>query len=392
MASKEGKVAAVVRGMGPERTAKFVAEVCGDDMHAARVASLANAVTGALVAAALGVSAIGAGLAQARGTTTKHSVKQVDRLLSNAKLDPWGFFGRWVPHVLGARKAVVVSVDWTSFAADGHEVLALSMATRHGRSTPLLWRTVEASDLKGKRNDHEDALLKRLREVVPEDVKVTVLADRGFADCELFDFLEALGFEYVIRLRGNFLVTSADGEKRKASDWVGAGGRARTLRGATVTDAQQWKAATVACLQDRGMKEPWCLVASERRSARSMAALYGRRWGIETSFRDVKNPRFGMGLKETRVGRTDRRDRMLLVGAMAVALLTLLGAAGEKLGYDRWLKTNTSRQRQHSLFRQGLMLHGHLANWPDDKVRPLLEAFEEMILEQRIFRDVFGVI
>lgn len=100
-----------------------------------------------------------------------------------------------------------------------------------------------------------------------------------------------------------------------------------------------------------GMKKPWCLLASERRSARSMAALYGRRWRIETSFRDVKNPSFGMGMKETRVGRTDRRDRMLLVGALAMALLTLLGAAGEKLGYDRWLKTNTSKQRQHSLFR-----------------------------------------
>ena len=99
------------------------------------------------------------------------------------------------------------------------------------------------------------------------------------------------------------------------------------------------------------MKKPWCLLASERCSARSMAALYGRRWRIETSFRDVKNPRFGMGMKETRVGRTDRRDRMLLVGALAMALLTLLGAAGEKLGYDRWLKTNTSKQRQHSLFR-----------------------------------------
>lgn len=59
-------MAAVARGMGPKRTAKFVAEVCGDDMHAARAASLAKAVTGALVAAALGVSAIGAGLAQAR--------------------------------------------------------------------------------------------------------------------------------------------------------------------------------------------------------------------------------------------------------------------------------------------------------------------------------------
>ena len=380
------------RRMGPKQVAKFVEAVCGGDMHAARVASLANAATGALWAAALGVSAVGAGLAQARGMLAKHCVKQVDRLLSNAKLDTWEFFGLWVPHVVGARREIVAALDWTSFAADGHETVALSMATRHGRSTPLLWRTVEASELKGKRNDHEDALLARLREVVPAGAKVTVLADRGFADCALFEFLEELGFGYVVRLRGNHVVTSAGGESRKAADWVGAGGRARTLRGATVTKRRRWKAAAVACMKDRDMKEPWCLVSSERRGAREMAALYARRWGIETSFRDVKNPRFGMGLKETRVGRTDRRDRMLLVGALSLSLLTLLGAAGEKLGYDRWLKTNTSRTRQHSLFRQGTMLHGHLANWPDDRVRPLMEAFEELILEQRVFREVFGVI
>ena len=380
------------RGMGPKEVAKFVGEMCGGDMHAARAASLANAVTGALAAAALGVSAIGVGLAQARGRTAKHCVKQVDRLLSNAKLDVWEFFGWWVPHVVGARREIVASLDWTSFAADGQEVVALSMATRHGRSTPLLWRTAKASELKGRRNDHEDALLERLRETVPADVKVTVLADRGFADCALFEFLEELGFDYVIRLRGNFQVASASGEKRKAADWVGAGGRARTLRDATVTAACRRPAATVACMKDRNMKEPWCLVSSERRGARAMAALYARRWGIETSFRDVKNPRFGMGMKESRVGRTDRRDRMLLVGALALSLLTLLGAAGERLGYDRWLKANTSKQRQHSLFRQGLMLHGHIANWPDDKVLPLLETFEELMLEHRVFRDVFGVI
>ena len=385
-------MAASVRGMGPERAAKFVKEICAGDMHAARAASLANAVTGALAAAALGVSAIGVGLAQARGTATKHGVKQVDRLLSNKKLDVWEAFEWWVPHVVGARKEVTVSLDWTSFAADGQEVVALSMTTRHGRSTPLVWRTVPASELKGNRNDFEDSVLKRLREVVPEDVKVTVLADRGFADCALFEFLGELGFEYVIRLRGNFQVTSAGGEKRKAADWVGAGGRARTLRDATVTDACRWRAATVACVKDRDMDEPWRLVSSERRSARAMVALYAKRWGIETSFRDVKNPRFGMGLTQTRMGRVDRRDRMLLVGAMAMALLTLLGAAGERIGYDRLLKSNTSKTRQHSLFRQGVMLHGHIPNWPDEKVRPLLEAFEDLILEQRIFREVFGVI
>ncbi len=222
----------------------------------------------------------------------------------------------------------------------------------------------------------------------PDATRVTVLADRGFADCRLLEFLEEPGFGYVIRLRGDYLVTSASGEKRKAADWVGPGGRARTLRGATVTDAHRWKAATVACLKDKDMKEPWRLVASERRGARAMAALYAKRWGIETSFRDVKNPRFGMGLKEARVGRADRRDRMLLIGAMALALLTLLGAAGERLGYDRWLKPNTVKRRTHSLFRQGVMLYGHISQLAGRALRPLLEQFEELLLEQRVFRNV----
>ena len=43
--------------------------------------------------------------------------------------------------------------------------------------------------LKGKRNRHEDELLRRLYEVIPEGVKVTVVADRGFADCSLFEYL-----------------------------------------------------------------------------------------------------------------------------------------------------------------------------------------------------------
>jgi len=36
--------------------------------------------------------------------------------------------------------------------------------------------------LKNKRNDHEDELLCRFKEVLPEDVKVIVLVVRGFED------------------------------------------------------------------------------------------------------------------------------------------------------------------------------------------------------------------
>ena len=104
------------------------------------------------------------------------------------------------------------------------------------RATPLMWRTVESSSLKGQMKRHETQLLERLREVVPAGVKVTVVADRGVGDCKLFKTLaEGLGFGYVIRIRGDIYVTSAKGERRKAAQWVGVGGRSRTLRGARVS-------------------------------------------------------------------------------------------------------------------------------------------------------------
>ena len=54
--------------------------------------------------------------------------------------------------------------------------------------------------------------------------------------------------------------------------------------------------------------------------------------------------------------------RLLVLSALSIALLTMLGAAGESLGYDRWLKANTVKRRTHSLFRQGRMMepcHGN---------------------------------
>ena len=73
----------------------------------------------------------------------------------------------------------------------------------------------------------------------------------------------------------------------------------------------------------------------------------------------------------------------------SIAVLSLLGAAGERIGYDRWLKANTVKRRTHSLFRQGLMLYHHLPNWPEDRIRPLMETFGNMLMEQRVYREVF---
>jgi hypothetical protein len=367
--------------------------VLGEDLHAKRVGSLSDAALGVLHSASLAICAIGQGLAAARGLNPKHATKQVDRLLSNPKINVDEILVHWVPYVIGARRSIVVALDWTDFDADKQATIMLSLITDHGRATPLVWLTVDKRTLKDNRNFYEHHVLVRLAELLPAETKVCVVADRGFGDQKLYKMLtEELCFDYIIRFRGNIAVTTATGETRTAAAWVRANGRARVLRDAAVT-ADRYRVGTVVCVQDPDMKQAWCLAASSTTAtAKQLTGYYGRRWGIEPSFRDTKDLRFGMGMGSIHVKSPERRDRLWLINAFAVVLLTLLGAAGEALGYDRMLKTNTAKRRVHSLFRQGCMLYDLIPTMPESKLRPLMMRFSLMLQEQPLFTDVFGAV
>ena len=371
---------------------KYLDGIFAEDVHAKRVMSLANGAVGVMTGASLAVSMIGQSLAQARGLLSKHAIKQVDRLLSNEGIVVWDMFAPWVAEVVGARKTIVVAMDWPDFDADDQATLALSLVTNHGRATPLLWLTVLKDELKDQRDDFEDLCLARLAKVLPEGVAVTILADRGFGDTKLFDFLDTLGFAYVIRFRGNIHVSAADGETRPAAAWVGKGGRARKLRNAEVT-AGRHKVGAVVCVRARDMKEAWCLATNNAEAtAREIMNYYAKRWTIEPGFRDTKDLRFGMGLSVLRIADPQRRDRLLLLNAFAIVLLTLLGAAGESLGMDRHLKVNTAKHRTHSLFRQGCMLYELIPNMPEARLRPLVARFREYLDQHRAFTQTFAVV
>jgi len=124
--------------VGAEQVQSFVESVVGDDMHAQRVLSVANATLGVIHAASLAVSTIGRALALARGLEPRHSVKQVDRLLSNSRVDAWELFPSWVPMVLAERTEATVALDWTDFDRDDLATLCAYLLTNHGRATPLL--------------------------------------------------------------------------------------------------------------------------------------------------------------------------------------------------------------------------------------------------------------
>jgi hypothetical protein len=373
------------------RIHKFLLGLFDNEVHAKRVLSITNAVLGVITTASLAVHLIGQGLATAKGTVTKHGIKQVDRLLSNIKFDMWGYFFYWVPQVVGSRKEVIIAMDWTEFDFDGQSTIALYLVSNHGRATPLIWRTHSKANLKNNMNRYEKEMLVYLKEILGENIHVTILADRGFGNLEFYEVLEKLEFDYVVRFKSNVYVTNRNGDTKTAKEWVGLNGKAKRLDNAEVTKGIGKNVAVVICVQDKDMKDSWCLAASNSEfTTREIINMYAKRWTIEAKFRDQKNLRFGMGLYNVIISDEERRDRLFFLGAIADLLLTILGAAGEALGFDRLLKANTLKRRVHSLYRQGVMWYELIPNMPEERLRLLMDKFNELLMEKKATRDILS--
>jgi hypothetical protein len=370
---------------------KFVQDLAGDVLHPKQVDSLAHAVVGAIHADAASITAVGRAAARIREVSEKHSIKQVDRMLANSKMDPAAVMQHVIPTLVSGRSRIIVAVDWTEFASNGHSTVAVSMITEHGRATPLMWLTVASKRLKKRRSQFEDRVLWRLRLAVPEHVRVTVLADRGFADTGLFWTLqEKMGFDYVIRFKAGTFVESSDGDARPAGAWVPSNGQAKRLDQPLMTRKRR-RVPAVVCVKRAGMKESWCLVTSlADGTAEEIVQLYSRRFDIEHTFRDQKDWRFGLALDHMTLGTPDRRDRMLLVLALATMFSVIVGAAGERLGLDRSLRANTeTRKRTHSLLRQG---HEYMAGVARAVIVDVRRTFHVLWRELRATDRIYALL
>lgn len=363
----------------------IVRSIFGEELHKKRQLSLSYAALGLLQSESLFLHEMGLGMAESRGVNKKHATKQIDRLLSNPGFDIWQLSSNWVPFIVGQRKDLMVALDWTSFADDEQHMLSLNVLTSKGTSTPLLWRTVSKNRLRHNRARYEDQMLSRLKEVIPSDVSVTVVADRGFADKKFLRFIEEdLTFNYIIRIKSNTTITTKVGVSQKASHWLSDTGKAQKLKNVAVTK-DCYQVPQFISVKDRGMKAAWYLVTNlANLSSRTIIKHYAKRWKIEPYFRDVKDGRYGYGLRQTHVKSDERRDRLFLIVALCYALLLLLGQAGENIGFDKFLKVNTVKTRTHSLFRQGQFYLDYFRHFKPEQKKQLIESFG-LLLEAHDF-------
>ena len=71
----------------------------------------------------------------------------------------------------------------------------------------------------------------------------------------------------------------------------------------------------IVMLHEDGHPEPWIIALSES-PTKWRAYDYGLRWGIEAMFSDYKTR--GFNLEDSRIERTDRLDRLVLVSSLAL--------------------------------------------------------------------------
>lgn len=335
----------------------WVVSVCSVSLRLSQAKTLAI-----LVAAAMRVQRISlANIGRQMLGCAKHQIKRCWRFCANGRVESADAMRGVLQRVLKKRKQkLLISFDWTDIK--GMQML-MAAAVIKGRGVPLCWASCSGHTYDGhrSRNAFEESLLLVLRSMIPRQVKVIILADRGFGRTELARFCQRQGFGYLIRIQPDVHVRCRS-YSGKLLDYPVHKGIARVLKNAAYRQKNPLQQHVVIRWK-RGLParrdECWFLATDQQASAVRLCELYGQRMTIEQLFRDGKSKRNGWSLRDTRIKRPDRLDRLMLILALAYLLLCGLGLLAKRLcGPAQWSSNNQGDSC--SVFQIGLLMLGKL--------------------------------
>ena len=282
-------------------------------------------------------------------TTVKHRIKRIWRFLSNPRVDVVEGLRTLVK--LAAKHSggrLVVAVDWVEVRQ--YKVLRAAVPLR-GRSVPIAFAVSSAWNFSLSQNAFEEGFFLLLKNLLPKDTEVVIIADRGFARAELAKRLSELGLHHVIRVCGG--VGFASGKHYGLlRDMELLPGEHRDLGFGLYREEEPVRRRVVA-YWGRRQPECWLLGTDLDWPWKLIVAVFEQRMMIEELFRDEKNIRYGWGLRQLRLSTSARMQRMFLVLAFAYILLLLMGLiCKQNLSAAHWSST-TSQRKPSSAFVVG---------------------------------------
>lgn len=342
---KEERVSAVQMVNQWQQTVKdnLLADLHGHQAKALALLSWTMAIAGSCCAAAI------AALAPSEKAKPASVRRRMERLLANARLDAAAamltltrsIFRDW------SGRSVLLILDETP--KQNHlRCMKLSVAYRR-RCVPLLSICYAPNRPPMKMPRLVRSMLSQVAACLPEQLTVTLLADRGLCWPTIIRLCRKLHWRYLLRLQSDTRIKLPDGTIKSVGELASCKGARWFGADVRIFKKAHWLKANVVAVWEPMCKEPWLLVTDMQGTYRCCRAYCKRTW-CEEMHRDEKS--HGLNWQDSQVNDPAHAQRLVLLMALATLLAIAMGVKAIKRGLRRQLFEPRLR-RLCSVFRLG---------------------------------------
>ncbi|WP_317919267.1 IS4 family transposase [Vibrio sp. MACH09] len=304
-------------------------------------------------------------------THTKHNIKRIDRLLGNHHLhyERVAVY-RWQASMICHFTMPAILVDWADIREIQRLMVLRASVALSGRSVTVYERTFTLEE--HNTDKVHKRFLKELASVLPRGCIPLIVTDAGFKN-PWFRAVEQQGWFWLSRVRGviHYTDTKCDNWKpistlqKKATSRSRYFGPCRLTSSNPITCGIYLYRAKIkgrknqrstgtnskhqgSAFYSQAAKEGWILATNlpaSRFTPAQMVKLYSKRMQIEETFRDLKSPAYGFGLRQSRSRCPKRFDIMLLIALILQLVLWWVGLVAKEKGWHRYFQANTVQTR-----------------------------------------------
>lgn len=274
---------------------------------------------------------------QSRAMYAQSTQRRFARWLSNEQVNEHQLYERLIRYALWtwSQPRLVLALD-TSMLWNRYCLVRIALIYR-GRAIPIVWKVLEHGSSAVAYSVYSP-LLDAVVGVLPNAVEVLFLADRGFADVELFKHLKRLNWHYRIRIKSSFTIYRGK-HGVPVSSYHLPTSHALFLHHVRITN-DRYGLVHIALAHHYPSQERWSVV-SDQPTTTDTFVEYGLRFDIEESFLDDKSN--GFQLESSQIRSAAMLSRLCLVLAVATLYLTSIGttvvAQGERRRVDpHWFR------------------------------------------------------
>jgi hypothetical protein len=272
--------------------------------------------------------------------------RQLRRLLANEAIDPQRLQRPLAKRLLktAAKSQECIRILMDTVELSGRRQILMAALAHRRRALPLRWQVRRRKGVSGA--DEQISLLCALSGQIPSGAaEVVVVGDGAFHSTDLMDYITEQGWHFRLRLHADtYVQLCGDEQWKELRELAPEEGQRRFLQGVRLTKDKAYGPVSLALCHEGGEDDPW-FICTDQQAGYLTLRTYSRRMWIEQLFADFEGG--GFHLNQSRIYKTDRLSRLVMVLAWVYTWLMHVGAYVVKRGLRRVVDRTDRRDRSY---------------------------------------------